>query len=70
MNIIVKHAIITSKNDSYNDFKDKHLTIIKAYNKGQNYDSSMYPMLLCEFKDSEDNYIPYALYQYEFKLID
>lgn len=67
--LIGKKVVITSDNENYDEFRDKELTIIDAYNKGTYYDKSVYPMLLCEFEDKDGNDILFALYEWEFQII-
>lgn len=68
-NIIGKRAYITSDNENYQPYIHKTLIVTYADNKGQGYDESCYPELLCDFRCEDGSEFPFALYEYEFDLI-
>lgn len=70
--LIGKKAIINPENDNenYAPFKDTILTITWAANSGRGYDESVFPEMLCDFKFIDGAPFPFALYEYEFQLID
>jgi hypothetical protein len=68
-NLIGKKVKIISDNENYEPYKDEVLVIIYADNKGAGYDESMFPEMLCDFKTLSGKDFPFALYEYEFKMI-
>jgi hypothetical protein len=68
-NLIGKKVKVISNNDNYDSFRDKVLIITHADNKGNGYDSGLYPEMLCSFKTTSGKQIPFSLYEYEFELI-
>lgn len=70
--LISRKAIISPENDNenYTKYKDTILIITYADNKGNGYDESMYPAMLCDFKFVDGAPFPFTLYEYEFELID
>lgn len=61
---------ITSDNDNYTEWLNRDLIVYHSSNFGLGYDSTMYPMMLCELEDSETGFeIPFALYEYEFEVV-
>lgn len=68
-NLVGKRAVIISDNENYTPFADKVLICTYASNNGNGYDSSLYPELLCDFECEDGKQFPFALYEYEFKLI-
>lgn len=65
-----KKVRIVSDNESYIDYLNQDLVITYASNKGKYYDSSIYPEMLCDLSTIDGETIPFALYEYEFKVID
>ena len=65
---IGKTAIITSDNDSYDEYRGQKLIVTDFSNKGRGYDSSCYPEMLCSFELEDGSEFPFSLYEYEFKL--
>lgn len=68
-NLIGKKAKIISDNDNYDNFRNEVLIITHSSNSGRGYDDSCYPEMLCDFKCANGKEFPFALYEYEFKLI-
>jgi hypothetical protein len=68
-NLIGKKVVITSDNDSYSDFFGKTLICTHASNSGIAYDKTMFPQMLCDFKCEDGKDFPFALYEYEFSII-
>jgi hypothetical protein len=69
--LVGKKAIIISDNDNYTDWLNRRLLITHASNSGNGYDSGLFPEMLCDFKDAETGeFCPFALYEYEFTLIN
>jgi hypothetical protein len=60
----------SNDNENYDPFRAKELIITHASNNGNGYDSGMYPEMLCDFKCADGTEFPFALYEYEFDLID
>ena len=56
-------------NENYDQFRNKTLIITHAERDGVGYDNSVYPQLLCSFKDLQGNEIPYSLYEYEIEIL-
>ena len=69
-NLVGKKVQIVSDNDSYNDFRNKTLVITHASNDGAGYDSSCFPEMLCDFECEDGSEFPFALYEYEFQIIE
>ena len=69
-NIIGKKVKIISDNENYDKFRKKTLICTYASNEGKGYDDSVYPQLLCDFKTLDGKEFPFALYEYEFEIID
>ncbi len=68
--LIGKKVKIVSDNDNYDRFRDKTLIVTHASNTGIGYDDSVYPQMLCDFKiQGEETEFPFALYEYEFRII-
>jgi hypothetical protein len=68
-NLVGRKAKIVSDNENYTPYLNKVLTITYASNEGNGYDNSCYPEMLCDFKMSNGESVPFALYEYEFELI-
>lgn len=70
MKILVNKIVrITSDNENYIDWLDRNLVITYASNKGQWYDNSMFPEMLCDLQDADTGEAcPFALYEYEFSV--
>jgi hypothetical protein len=67
--LIGKRAVIISDNDNYDKWRGKTLVITHAANEGNGYDDSVFPEMLCDFECVGGNAFPFALYEYEFKLL-
>ncbi len=67
-----KLALITSDNDSYDQFRDKFLRITHvAHDKNEHpgYDDSMNGQALCDFVvEGTNENVPFSLYEYEFEI--
>ena len=61
-NLIGKKVKIISDNENYDDFTH-------ASNEGNGYDDTMYPEMLCDFRCESGKDFPFALYEYEFKVL-
>ena len=71
-NLLGKKVKVISDNDSYDEFRDKVLTIThvaRNIKEHPGYDDSIIGEALCDFKDQDGNDIPCSLYEYEFELI-
>lgn len=70
--LVGKKAMIKDSNDNenYNGYRGKVLIITHASNDGRGYDSGMYPEMLCDFKLKDGSEFPFALYEYEFDLLN
>lgn len=70
--LVGRTAIISqdNDNDNYDDYRGKELIITSASNEGRGYDSALYPEMLCDFRLKGGGEFPFALYEYEFDLID
>lgn len=60
----------SNDNENYNKFRNKKLIVTYASRSGIAYDECMYPELLCDFEDQQGNQIPFALYEYEFDILN
>jgi len=69
MGLVGKIVKITSDNENYEMFRDKVLRITYASNSGQGYDESCYPEKLCNLECEDGEEFPFALYEYEFKIL-
>lgn len=67
--LLGKKCIIKSDNENYSDYIGKELTIVSEQKGGEGYDYSLYPIRLCNLIDSNGDYIPFSLYDFEIKLI-
>lgn len=71
--LINKTVRIISDNDCYENYMNKDLVIVDATNNSRKnpfYDDCMNGMYLCELIDADSGeYIPFALYEYEFEII-
>jgi len=71
MRLVGKTVIIISDNDNYEEYKDMELKITHATNKGPFYDDAIYPEKLCDLKvNKTGEKVPFALYEYEFKVLN
>lgn len=69
--LIGKRVRIISDNENYERFQGKTLIITHASNEGRGYDTGMYPEMLCDFKiQGSKKEFPFALYEYEFKVLN
>ena len=68
-NLIGKKVKIISDNKNYDDFKNETLIVTHASNEGNGYDDTMYPEMLCDFRCESGKDFPFALYEYEFKVL-
>jgi hypothetical protein len=70
-NLVNKNVKIVSDNENYIDWIEKNLVITFASNSGNGYDESMYPQMLCDLADADNGEdCPFALYEYEFNVIN
>jgi hypothetical protein len=56
-------------NESYDSFRDKVLIVTHSSNKGEYYDSGMYPQKLMSFETEDGEEVPYSLYECEVELV-
>jgi len=71
--LIGKKCRIVSDNENYERFANKTLIITHATNDKNcpAYDSCIYPQMLCDFKiEGSEKEFPFALYEYEFKVLN
>lgn len=69
-NLVGKRIKIVSDNENYIDWIDRNLEISYASNKGNGYDSALYPEMLCDLTDCDSGEnCPFALYEYEFQIV-
>lgn len=68
--LIGREAKIISDNENYDRFRDTTLIVTHAANSGTGYDDSVYPEMLCDFICEDGREFPFALYEYEFELIN
>ena len=69
-NLIGKKCRIISNNENYIKFIGVNLICTYSSNEGLGYDSSCYPELLCDFKTVDGKEFPFALYEYEFEVLN
>jgi len=67
--LIDKKVRIISDNENYAKFMNVDLICTFASNEGNGYDDCMYPEMLCDFITEDGEDFPFALYEYEFKVI-
>lgn len=68
-------AIISPENDNecYDDYRDQVLIVEGIYSnidEHRGYDEGMSPMKLVEFDTESGDHVPFALYEYEFEILD